>query len=284
MRYRAFIAAFLALCLGVLTACSAGPTAATTEQLTYEKIQQRSYDDVLGTGLANYCPQMPERARGSITLEPNTSYVIKDLCLEPTSFFVKEEPTSKRKEAEFVPGKVVTPGNVKLDQVSGQLKVNEDGSLTFIEEDGFDFQAITVQLPGGEQVPFLFTIKELVATTRPGLKSVNASIDFEGEFNVPSYRGAGFLDPKGRGAATGYDNAVALPSQADDEEYIRANLKRTDSDKGKIVLNVTKVDGATGEIAGVFESEQTSDTDLGADEPKEVKIRGIFYGRVEPKV
>ena len=39
---------------------------------------------------------------------------------------------------------------------------------------------------------------------------------FGGEFAVPSYRGSSFLDPKGRGASTGYDNAVALPAAADD--------------------------------------------------------------------
>lgn len=35
---------------------------------------------------------------------------------------------------------------------------------------------------------------------------------------MPSYRGATFLDPKGRGAATGYDTAVALPAAGDDGE------------------------------------------------------------------
>ncbi len=49
-------------------------------------------------------------------------------------------------------------------------------------------------------------------------------------------------------------------------------------------LNITKVDAETGEIAGVFESEQPSATDLGAEEPEDVKIRGSFYGRVEPAV
>ena len=80
------------------------------------------------------------------------------------------------------------------------------------------FQAITVLLPGGEQVPFLFTIKNLVAKTDAGINKINTSTDLRGTFNVPSYRGAVFLDPKGRGVASGYDNAVALPSQADDEE------------------------------------------------------------------
>ncbi|NEO67870.1 MAG: Photosystem II manganese-stabilizing polypeptide, partial [Moorea sp. SIO4G2] len=32
-----------------------------------------------------------------------------------------------------------------------------------------------------------------------------------------------------------------------------------------------------------FISEQPSDTDLGADEPEEVKVQGIFYARIQPK-
>ena len=114
------------------------------------------------------------------------------------------------------------------------------------------------------------------------MDSINTSTDFEGEFNVPSYRGAVFLDPKGRGVASGYDNAVALPSEADSEQLKRANTKRVETGKGKISLQVAKVDNNTGEIAGTFESEQPSDTDLGADDPKEVKVRGIFYARIAP--
>ncbi|HEY9651289.1 MAG TPA: photosystem II manganese-stabilizing polypeptide, partial [Coleofasciculaceae cyanobacterium] len=149
-------------------------------------------------------------------------------------------------------------------------------------KDGIDFQPITVQLPGGEQVPFLFTIKNLVAKTQPGLDSINTSTDFEGGFKVPSYRGAVFLDPKGRGVASGYDNAIALPSQADSSELTRSNVKRVETRNGKISLQVAKVDSRTGEIAGTFESEQPSDTDLGADDPEDVKIQGIFYARIEP--
>jgi photosystem II oxygen-evolving enhancer protein 1 len=169
-----------------------------------------------------------------------------------------------------------------IDQVQGQLTSNADNSLTFKEEDGLDFQAITVKLPGGELVPFLFTIKNLVAQTQPNLTSINTSTDFEGTFKVPSYRGAAFLDPKGRGVVSGYDNAVALPAGSDNEELTRTNVKRAEILTGKISLQVAKVDNTSGEIAGTFESEQPSDTDLGAGEPKEVKIRGLFYARIEP--
>lgn len=275
MRYRAFIVAFLALCLGVLTACSDGPATAADVPL--------SYDQIRGTGLANNCPQLSETTRGSIPLDSSQPYVLTDLCLQPTTFFVKEEPANKRQEAEYVPGKLLTRFTSSLDQVQGDLKIDEQGVLTFVEKEGMDFQAITVQLPGGERVPFMFTIKNLVAKSQPGVESINTSTDFQGKFKVPSYRGAVFLDPKGRGVAAGYDNAIALPSQADKADLTRANVKRVETLPGSISLQIAKVDSSTGEIAGTFESEQPSDTDLGAADPKEVKIRGIFYGRVEPE-
>lgn len=272
MRYRALIIAFLALCLGLITACSDAPSSSSKDLLTYEEIR--------GTGLANKCPQLSEVSRGSINLDSNQSYTISELCLEPTSYFVKEEPANKRQEAEFVPGRLLTRYTSTIDQVQGDLKINPDNSLTFVEKDGFDFQAITVKLPGGELVPFLFTIKDLVAQTQPNSTNINTSTDFEGNFKVPSYRGAAFLDPKGRGVVSGYDNAVALPAQSDADDLTRTNVKRTEILQGKISLQVSRVDNSTGEIAGTFESEQPSDTDLGAGEPKEVKIRGLFYGRV----
>ncbi|MGI2906296.1 photosystem II manganese-stabilizing polypeptide [Tolypothrix sp. VBCCA 56010] len=274
MRYRALIVAFLALCLGLITACSDAPSSSSRDLLTYEQIR--------GTGLANKCPQLTETSRGSIPVDSSQSYVLKELCLEPTNYFIKEEPANKRQEAEFIAGKLLTRYTSTIDQVQGDIKVNPDKSLTFVEKDGLDFQATTVQLPGGERVPFLFTIKNLVAQSQPGLTSINTSTDFEGEFKVPSYRGAAFLDPKGRGVVSGYDNAVALPAQADKKDLTRTNVKRAEVLKGRISLSIAKVDSATGEIAGTFESDQPSDTDLGAGEPKEVKIRGLFYGRVEP--
>lgn len=271
MRYRALIVAILALCLTVLTACSEGTTG--TKQLTY--------DDIKNTGLANNCPKLPGQGRGSIAIEQNQTYIMSDLCLQPISFFVKEEASNPRKEAEFVPGKLLTRYTSSLAQIMGPVTSNPDKILTFVEEDGIDFQPITVQLPGGEQEPFFFTIKGLVAKSEPGMESINSSTDFEGEFYVPSYRGATFLDPKGRGVATGYDNAVALPAGADAEELTIANVKRTEIGKGNIVLAINKVNSITGEISGTFESEQPSDTDLGAQEPVDIKIRGIFYAIVQ---
>ncbi len=274
VKYRAFIALLVALCFGFITACSEEPTSISSrEQLTY--------DEILGTGLANSCPQLPETARDAIELEEGASYSIRELCLQPTSFFVQEEPANKRQEAEFVPAKPLTRYTTSLEKVQGQLKQESDGSLTFIEEDGIDFQPITVQLPGGEQVPFLFTIKSLVASSQPNLTALNTSTNFEGQYRVPPYRTAGFQDTKGRGGAAGYDNALALPAKADADEYTRANVKQYEVQQGKIALKISKVDASTNEIAGIFESEQPSETDMGAKEPFDVKVRGVFYGIVE---
>lgn len=275
MRYRTIIASFLALCLGVLTACSDSSNVNRNEL---------TYDDILNTGIANTCLELPDSSRDSIPIKAGEAYTIRDLCLEPREYFVKEEPVSKRQKAEYIEGKLLTRYTSSLDQIQGKVEPNSDGTLTFTELDGIDFQPATVLLPGGKEVPFLFTMKKLIATTKASADSINTSTDFEGEFNVPSYRGQVFLDPKGRSLASGYDNAVALPGRADDAKFSKANVKEFVSRKGTMSLKITKIDGDTGEIAGVFESEQPSATDLGAEEPEEVKVRGIFYGRVDADV
>jgi photosystem II oxygen-evolving enhancer protein 1 len=274
MRFRSIIVAFLSLCLGILSLLNCGSALAVDKS-------QLTYDEIIGTGLANACPAISSFTRGTIAVEANSTYTIADLCLEPQQFFVKEEPLNKRQSAEFVQGKLLTRYTTSLEQIRGSVRVSNDGVLTFKEKDGIDFQPITVLLPGGEEVPFFFTIKNFVGKTEPGFTSINSSTDFVGTFKVPSYRGAGFLDPKARGVYTGYDNAVALPASADSKELQRTNVKQTPIGKGTLSLQVTQVDGETGEIGGIFESIQPSDTDLGAKEPVDVKVRGIFYAKVE---
>jgi photosystem II oxygen-evolving enhancer protein 1 len=274
MRFRAFIIALLACCLTVLP-LSGKALAQSRTNLTY--------DDIRGTGLANNCTTLPETARGSFPLDANQDYVLTDLCMQPTSYFVKEEPKNARREAEFVSTKVTTRLTSSLEGVNGPLNWNKSGGLTFVEEDGMDFQPITVKTPDGELIPFLFTTKGLVAETAPNLTAINTSTDFQGEYSVPSYRTSNFLDPKGRGLTSGYDNAVARPGLADSEELEESNVKRYTVETGKLAMSVSKVDGRTGEIAGIFEALQPSDSDMGAHEAHDVKIQGIFYGRVAPR-
>ncbi|MGD1901829.1 MAG: photosystem II manganese-stabilizing polypeptide [Geitlerinemataceae cyanobacterium] len=274
MRYRALVAALAALCLSVLTACGG-------EEVSLLSDQPFTYKQIVNTGLANSCPRLPETARGTYELETGSPYILTDLCLQPTTYFVKEDPVNKRKEAEFVGGRSLTRYTSSLEQITGDLTLGEDGTISFQEQFGIDFQAITVLLPGGEQVPLLFTIKNLLASTAPGQRNINTSTDLRGSYRVPSYRGATFLDPKGRGQSTGYDNAVALPA-FDNEEIARENVKTTEVLSGEIELQVSQINSETGEVAGVFEAVQPSDTDLGSQEPDDVKLRGLFYGRIEP--
>ncbi len=267
MRFRTLIVTFLAVCLGVFSV-NAKALAVVPSSMTY--------DQVKGTGLADSCPTLDVAAGDSISVS-GSSYIL-DLCLQPTSFFVKEEPSNPRQEAEFVPASVMTRKTTTLEQIEGPLST-DGGGLTFKEKDGMDFQAITVQISGRERVPMLFTVKELVASASGN--SIADGTTFSGEFAVPSYRTSGFLDPKGRGVATGYDNAVALAADPDDVELNRANAKRFDLTKGNISMTIASVDSETGEFGGTFESEQFSDSDLGAIDPLEVKVQGIFYGRVD---
>ena len=57
----------------------------------------------------------------------------------------------------------------------------------------------------------------------------------------------------------------------------KENNKNVAALKGSAVFNVAKYDETTGELAGVFESIQPSDTDLGSKAPKDVKITGLWY-------
>uniref|UniRef100_A0A383VSL5 33kDa oxygen evolving protein of photosystem II n=1 Tax=Tetradesmus obliquus TaxID=3088 RepID=A0A383VSL5_TETOB len=246
--------------------------AGSAQAISYDDLQGLTYLQVKGSGLANTCPVLESGSTNLKDLKAGT-YKVDKFCMEPTSFTVKEESQFKGGETEFVKTKLMTRLTYTLDQMSGILKVDGSGNVELQETDGIDYAATTVQLPGGERVPFLFTVKNLNA---------KGTLDaFGGEFVVPSYRGATFLDPKGRGAATGYDNAVALPARADAEELAKENTKSAAGGKGSAVFSVAKVDAATGEIAGVFESIQPSDTDLGAKAPKDVKITGLWYARLQ---
>ncbi|CAI5958413.1 unnamed protein product [Closterium sp. NIES-65] len=185
-------------------------------------------------------------------LASSGKYQLTKMCLEPTSFTVKAESQFKGQGEEFQKTKLMTRLTYTLDEIEGPLEVSGD-KIKFTEVDGIDYAAVTVQL------------------------SASA-----GSFLVPSYRGATFLDPKGRGGAQGYDSAVALPAGGfgDNEKLRKENEKSYKSLSGNITFSVAKSNVETGEIGGVFTSVQPSDTDMGAKVPKDVKIQGIWYAQV----
>jgi photosystem II oxygen-evolving enhancer protein 1 len=268
MRFRPLLAVVLALCLTLVTACSGGAKAVDRSNITY--------DDIVNTGLANYCPTLPDSARGTIPLEAGSRYQLREICLHPSEVFVKGEPANKRQEAQFVAGKILTRYTSSLDQVFGDLTVSGD-KLTFKEMGGIDFQPVTVLLPGGEEVPFTFSSKELIAEANGA--AISTSTDFSGPYRAPSYRTSNFLDPKGRGLTTGYSSAMGLVPAGD--EYAGETVKAYVDGSGTMNLSITKVDAETGEFAGVFTAIQPSDTDMGTKAAVDVKITGELYGRLE---
>lgn len=272
----------LALALVAATAISVPHPA---NALTKADVDQLTYSQVKGSGLANRCPEV-EGAKGTIKLEPGKKYKMVDLCLEPKTFLVEEEIISKRKgetKKTFVDTKLMTRATYTLAGIEGPLSISGD-TITFEEKDGIDYAATTVQLPGGERVPFLFTIKNLIAKANG--RDISTATEFGGDFKVPSYRSGLFLDPKGRGGTTGYDMAVGLQAMEADgaegqDEIFKETNKVFQVTDGAIEMAVQKIDPSNGELAGVFVSEQLSDTDMGAKAPKKVLLKGIFYGRVE---
>merc|ERR1712216_910219 len=161
----------------------AAVTAATTAALFASSAQAITFDDlqVKGSGLANTCPVV-EGGSGPKALKGG-DYKFDKFCVEPTSFTVKEEKADG--STEFVKTKLMTRLTYTLDAMSGDMKVGSDGSVNLTETDGIDYAPTTVQLAGGERVPFLFTLKELQAKG-------NTS-QFGGDFVVASYRGSSFL-------------------------------------------------------------------------------------------
>jgi len=262
--------------LGAAFGLAFGVLAQPARAITAEQFSQLTYNQVKGSGLANRCPTV-ESSGYEVPVQPGSKMF--NMCFEPKSFAVEFE-TDKGKE--FATTKLTTRQTYTLAFIEGSLDPNP---ITFKEQDGMDFAATTVKMPDGEYVPFLFTVKELVA--QGDGSSFKPGFTWGGEFNVPSYRTGTFLDPKGRGMYIGYDQAVALPAlQADgkegQEELYKETNKVFDLGKGAIEMEVNKVNQELGEIGGVFVSKQPSDTDMGAKAPRTVLLKGIFYGKVIP--
>merc|ERR1712078_832343 len=253
--------------------------AAPAQALTKSDINSLTYLQVKGTGLANRCPEVV----GEDSIKPTSGQKLVEMCIEPKAWAVEEEiGRGGKTEKKFVNSKVMTRQTYTLDGVEGDLS-NSGGSIVFSEKEGIDYAATTVQLPGGERVPFLFSVKDLVAkgngnTFKPGFQ-------MGGTFKTPSYRTGLFLDPKGRGGTTGYDMAVALPGlqsgEEGDAEMFKENNKTFDIGAGRIEMEVNKVNSEESEIGGVFVASQSGDTDMGSKVPKKILTKGIFYAKVD---
>jgi photosystem II oxygen-evolving enhancer protein 1 len=260
-------------------ALAVGIAAAPAQAITKAELNELSYLQVKGTGLANRCPEVV----GEGTITPKSGSRLVDMCIEPKAWAVEEEIGKAGKtEKKFVNSKVMTRQTYTLDGVEGKIDIS-GGNIVFTEQEGIDYAATTVQLPGGERVPFLFTVKDLVAKGNGG--AFKPGFQMGGDFLTPSYRTGLFLDPKGRGGTTGYDMAVALPGYQSgvegDDELFKENNKVFEIFPGRIEMEVNKVNPEESEIGGVFVATQMGDTDMGSKVAKKILTKGIFYARVE---
>lgn len=264
--------------LAAAVVLSAGVQSASAGPFTRSEIASLTYEQIKGTGLANSCP-IVEGGSATDSIKLGDKKKIDELCLEPTTFQVLEEKLTKKGiVTEAVNTKVTTRQTYVLTGIEGPI-AQDGGKLTFFEKDGIDYAPTTVQLPGGERVPFLYTVKNLVAKSDGAATSIDPGLKLSGKFTVPSYRTGLFLDPKGRGTTTGYDQAIALPAlqAGGDDSLFKENNKKFDVGEGSIELKVTKVNAELSEFGGVFVHQQPSDTDLGSKAPKDVLLKGNFF-------
>lgn len=267
-----FTSAGKAFGLAATSAVLAG--SANAASLTYAEKYSLSYTEMKGSGLSNTCPVLATSTGSKLDLRAG-KYKFDNMCLEPSSFMVRV-PSPDKTPTDFQKSKLMTRLTYTLDGIRGDIEVDGSGTWTMKELDGIDYAATTVKLGGGQLVPFLFTVKDFEVK--------GDGQQFIGQFNVPSYRGSTFLDPKGRGGATGYDYAIALPGggAGDSEELQGENTKNMAPKIGTVAFKIAKVNAETGEVAGVFESIQPSDDDMGAKTAKDLKISGVWYAQITP--
>ena len=262
MRIRSFLALVISFCI----------TLAFVPLRTYAFSERGNaqFTDVVNTGKANDCPALDASLEGSISISNGDS--LKGICMHPTEVYVKV-PGSKRQKADFVSTKIISPrNNTTVTEVYGDID-----SGKFTEKGGIDFQLITVLTPGGLEVPFAFSAKDLTANIP---SSLEPGTEVSGSTFTPNYRTGDFLDPKARAANTGVEYAQGLVALGgDDEELAKENIKVDVNGTGTVKLSITNVDSDTEEFTGTFEAVQPSDTDMGSKDPLDVKIIGQLYGR-----
>ena len=262
MRIRSFFAFFISFCLTLAFL--------PLETYAFSERGNAQFTDVVNTGKANDCPSIDTSLEGSFSISNGDE--LKGICMHPTEVYVKV-PGTKRQKADFVSTKIISPrNNTTVTEVYGEID-----SGKFTEKGGIDFQLITVLTPGGLEVPFAFSAKDLTANVP---SSIEPGTELSGSTFTPNYRTGDFLDPKARAANTGVEYAQGLVALGgDDEELAKENIKVDVNGTGVIKLSITSVDSDTEEFTGTFEAIQPSDTDMGSKEPLDVKIIGELYGR-----
>merc|ERR1712157_219564 len=118
-------------------AVAVGIAAAPAQAITKSELNQLSYLQVKGTGLANRCPEV----LGEDKITPKSGQKLVDMCIEPKAWAVEEEIGKGGKtEKKFVTSKVMTRQTYTLDGIEGPI--TQSGGIVFTEqEEGIDYAA-----------------------------------------------------------------------------------------------------------------------------------------------
>lgn len=268
MRMRLIFTVLLSLCL----CCLGWNAPALAEQKS-----PLTYDQIRNTGRAGICPTVSDSARGRIPVPQGAVVNLTDVCFQPVQIEVEEE--KRNGEKEFLEAKPIMLYAATIGPVKAKVKAINASTLELDVTDGMTTQPTTAQMPRRELVPLLFSVKNLKAVAQGTEAAISPSTDFEGDFLVPGYRSSTFLDPRGRGSATGYESAVGL--QAVQDEFEEGSIKVDELFQGTLSLRIARVDDLTGEMSGSFVSLQPSSTEQGTMESKLVRIQGLFYARLD---
>lgn len=91
-------------------------TQAPASAISFDELQGLTYLQVKGSGIANTCPVIEGGSSNLKDLKAG-NYKINKLCMEPTSFRVKEESQFKGGDTDFVATKLMTRLTYTLDEV-----------------------------------------------------------------------------------------------------------------------------------------------------------------------
>lgn len=252
MRHSVLISGLTALSIVALTGCASDrtPGASSTE-----------------FGYAIQCKK-PEGDRTPLSLKTGEVRQAYDLCLQPEKISYEGRPT-----------KIIWGQTAPLGPVIAELSRDEAGKPKIEVTGGRNTYQLTLQ-SGSERIAFNFSASGMEAESPISRDVVDTSTDFKGDLVVPSLRGLGYTDSRGRGSDAGYDQSQGTYAGGSKYDQATEESRNRKTGSGEIVLSIDSVNSQTGEIAGTFKSKQDSGV---AVITGELDVVGRFVGTFKPK-
>lgn len=253
MKHSVLILGLAAVGLAALTGCASdrSPGASSTE-----------------FGYSINCKK-PTGDRGPLPLKAGEVRKAYDLCLQPAKIAYEGRPV-----------KIIWGQTAPLGPVIAELHRDTDGKPALEVIGGRNTYQLTLQ-SGSERIAFNFSAYNLDAKAAQSRDVIDTSTDFTGDLVVPSLRGLGYTDSRGRGTDAGYENSQSTyANSGGNYDKATAESRARVTGEGKMTLSIESVNSQTGEIAGTFKSKQNSGL---AIFPGELDVEGRFIGTFKPK-